>query len=812
MRLKLLDSSESLTKKLKLSSSLLITFEVSINKKKVRPPLKIIILLSLYLSFLVPTSAPAEEEAPFSSLGKAFMFSNEGKTPEAMESLMNWKPTESYQEEYKIYFTNIWSGNLDHIWTQYKKLKTQKKFLRLRLDLFSRVIQATQSELEKRQTFTDADIKKESRIILKQLSGTSEGETAETNYLKWIQKNKYYDAVCRAERKRWVTQPDIEFNEIQNGLTKCPMKYEDFITRIRRLIFAARETQAQREIDLYLKSDKTLANWKKAYLQAIFDSNVGDPLAAFNNLTKYENELIESDYAENYFYISQRAGELEKSELILNKIIKYYKEKNKNISDMLFQKAFLFYQSKRYSDAYKIFDQLFQSSGQQKRKRKTKDFEQIAWLRAWSLYLNHDLEKALKAFNEMRSYTADSSRLSYWIAMCYQRQDQTLTALQLFKKSGESLSSNETYTYYNLLSWLRYQDLKKQNSTLEKNALIKDLWATSKDRRSVFPIPSEDVSREQIQNLYSFILSETSGDEQNQVAVVNDENEIIFSAENAGLVVRSEEELRRHIDWAKFLVQNRQGELAKWHLYEIEKNLKFSKNAKILIQFYTENNFYYRALSLSQRQSPGRMSFDKDLFLLKSIYPEAYKDDIFQFAKQRKIDPYVILSIMKAETQYKSDAISPVGAVGLMQFMPYTLDKLKGLVGQEIKTAELFDPKKSIEMGAVYLKKLLIEMKDQNPLAAAAYNGGPHRVKAWVKRLGPVDYDVFIEHIPFAETRTYVKRVLTFKSTYDKIYQKKMSSEELSYLIRPQPIEIKEILSLKEEWDPFKKEIEKTNK
>ena len=110
----------------------------------------------------------------------------------------------------------------------------------------------------------------------------------------------------------------------------------------------------QREIDLYLKSDKTLANWKKAYLQAIFDSNVGDPLAAFNNLTKYENELIESDYAENYFYISQRAGELEKSELILNKIIKYYKEKNKNISDMLFQKAFLFYQSKRYSDAYKI--------------------------------------------------------------------------------------------------------------------------------------------------------------------------------------------------------------------------------------------------------------------------------------------------------------------------------------------------------------------------------------------------------------------------------------------------------------------------
>lgn len=774
--------------------------------------MRIIILLSLCFNFLSPVSAYAAEEASLSPLEKALISFNEGETKGALQSLLNWKISEPYHEEYKTYFGNMWSGDLDQIWTQYKKLKNQKKFIRLRLDLFSRVIQAKDTELEKRKTFTDADIKKESRVILKQLSGTSEGEIAETSYLKWIQKNKYYDAICKAERKRWVTQPDIEFTEIQSGLVGCPMKFEDFITRMRRLIFAARETQAQQEIDLYLKSDKTLKEWEKAYVQAIFNSNVGDPLAAFNSLSKYEGELIGSDYAENYFYISQRAGELEKSEAILNKIIKQYKEKNKNVSDMLFQKAFLFYQSKRYSDAYKIFDQLFVAKSYGKKKRKGAEFEQISWLRAWSLYLNNDIAKALVAFNEMRSYTSDSSRLSYWIAMCYQRQDQTLTAMQLFKKSSESLANNETYTYYNLLSWLRYHDLKRKNSDVEKNSLIKDLWATSKDRRSVFPIPSEDVSREQIQSLYSFILSETHGDEQNQVAVVNDENEIIFSAENAGIVIQSEEDLKRHIEWAKFLIKNRQGELAKWHLYEIEKNLKLSKNAKIMIQFYTDNGFYYRALSLSQRQAPGRMSFDKDTFLLKSLYPEAYKDDILQFAKQRQIDPYIILSIMKAETQYKSDAISPVGAVGLMQFMPYTLDKLNVLVGKEVKTAELFDPKKSIEMGAAYLKKLMIEMKDQNPLTAAAYNGGPHRVKAWVKRLGNVDYDVFIEHIPFAETRTYVKRVLTFRSAYDKIYQKKLSSDELSYLIKPQPVELKEALSLKEEWEPFKEEMKKTNK
>jgi soluble lytic murein transglycosylase len=769
------------------------------------------IVLSFVFGLLVSVNASATNAGSLSPLASALTSLKEDKAPDAIQSLVSWKPTESYQEEYKIYWNNIWSGDLDQTWSQYKKLKTQKKFIRLRLDLFSRVIQASEEELKKRKTFTDADVKKESRIILKQLNGTSEGEIAETNYLKWIQKNKFYDAVCRVERKRWVTQPDIEFAEIQTGLNKCPMKFEDFITRIRRLIFAARETQAQQEIELYLKSDKNLKDWEKAYVQAIFDSNVGDPLAALDNLSKHEEDLISSDYAENYFYISQRAGDLEKSEAILNKIIKQYKDRKQSTSDLFFQKAFLYYQNKKYSEAYTIFDQLFAAKSLQKKKYRNKEFEQIAWLRAWSLYLNNDIEKALYAFNEMRPYTSDSSRLSYWIAMCYQRQEQTLTAMQLFKKSSESLSNNETYTYYNLLSWLRYQDLKRKNSNLEKNALIKDLWAASKDRRSIFAIPSEDVSREQIQSLYSFILSETYGDEQNQVAVINDENEIIFSDENAGIVVQSEEELKRHIEWAKFLIQNKQAELAKWHLYELEKNLKVSKNAKLLIQFYSENSFYYRALSLSQRQFPGRMSFDKDTFLLKSIYPEAYKEDILQFAKQRKIDPYIILSIMKAETQYKADAISPVGAVGLMQFMPYTLDKLKGLVDQDVKTSDLFEPKKSIEMGAVYLKKLLIEMKDQNPLTAAAYNGGPHRVKAWVKRLGNVDYDVFIEHIPFAETRTYVKRVLTFKSTYDKIYLKKMSSDELSYLIKPQPIEIKGTLSLKEEWEPFKKEIDRTN-
>ena len=185
-----------------------------------------------------------------------------------------------------------------------------------------------------------------------------------------------------------------------------------------------------------------------------------------------------------------------------------------------------------------------------------------------------------------------------------------------------------------------------------------------------------------------------------------------------------------------------------------------------------------------------------------SLYPEAYKKYVQQFANNRKVDPFLIWSIMKAETQYKSDAISPVGAVGLMQFMPYTLQKIDRLIGgKEVKTEELFKPEKSIEYGAAYLKKLSIELDYQRPLIAAAYNGGPHRVKQWLRNMGQLEYDVFIEHIPFAETRTYTKRVITFRSMYDKIYGGQLNYDKMKFLIEKIPYTAPESAKLSEEWD-----------
>jgi soluble lytic murein transglycosylase len=227
-------------------------------------------------------------------------------------------------------------------------------------------------------------------------------------------------------------------------------------------------------------------------------------------------------------------------------------------------------------------------------------------------------------------------------------------------------------------------------------------------------------------------------------------------------------------------------------------------SADILVQYYLDKNYYNRGLSLLQKLTSPQMkklSLRDDELLWKSLYPRAYHLNTNSEALLRKISPNLIWSIMKAETQYKYDAISPVGAIGLMQFMPYTSQKVALLLKDQHETKDLYKPEIAIQYGAAYLKKLSVEFDNQLPLVAAAYNGGPHRVKLWLRNFGDIDFDVFIEHIPFPETRTYVKRVLSFYATYQKIYDEKIDIKKMSFLIEKNPYKIKEPISLKEEWD-----------
>ncbi len=724
----------------------------------------------------------------------------------AIEKIKKWNPPQAILNNYKDYFLSTWSGNYDDVYKHYLALKKEKKFIRIRLELIVFLINSPVEQLK----FANAVpfIKTESRAILRQLRGSSEGEVFEEEYLKWLQRNKYFDEICYTERDRWIAEPGIDFVELTTATEKCPVALDDFLTRMRRLLFAAKEFQALREIELFSAYAK-LQNWERTYVRAVYDSNQGDPVTAFKNLAKYEKELMETDYKDNYFFIAQRAGELEKAEQIIAKILTKTKSR-KEFEEMKFQQGFLLYQIKKYTQAHAIFDELYKAHPYKKKKRRgrpSRDFDQIAWLRGWTLYLDGQYKKALGAFEDTVPFAIDEARLAYWVADTRLKLGSESSAIAGFRTLSAPVLAQKSFSYYNLLAWLRYENMKKE---FQDNGVLKSIALVAKMNKGPFPVASETQSYSQIMESYSFFDQTSYETDEGEVQLANSENEVIQNTDTAGIEVSSEKDLTAQINWSKFLILQNEPDLARWHLYEIEKKINTRKKAEVLAQFYLSQEFYYRALSLMDRFSQSdktSLQIKADPVMWGSLYPEAYKTKVFQYAEKRKIDPYLILSIMRAETRYKSDAISPVGAVGLMQFMPYSAQKVADITDQKIQTEQLFSPEKSIEFGAAYLKKLSLELDNQKPLVAAAYNGGPHRVKAWMRNLGQLEFDKFIEHIPFVETRTYVKRVLTYRATYDKLYNKSIELDKYTYLLNPIPMKLKEPISLKEEWEPFRSEF-----
>src|SRR5690606_5955015 len=127
--------------------------------------------------------------------------------------------------------------------------------------------------------------------------------------------------------------------------------------------------------------------------------------------------------------------------------------------------------------------------------------------------------------------------------------------------------------------------------------------------------------------------------------------------------------------------------------------------------------------------------------------------------------------IMRAESQYRTDVISPVGARGFMQLMPHTARQVAKLLDDgTYRERQLIGPEVNIRLGTRYLQRLLRKFENPIPLAAAGYNAGPHRVESWLSAFGNLDMDEFIEHIPFVETRNYVKKVVRNFGIYRDLY------------------------------------------
>lgn len=197
------------------------------------------------------------------------------------------------------------------------------------------------------------------------------------------------------------------------------------------------------------------------------------------------------------------------------------------------------------------------------------------------------------------------------------------------------------------------------------------------------------------------------------------------------------------------------------------------------------------AKSIGMARSNGRLSRlletsgpgpDPDkLALLRLIYPLPYWDTIRGESARKGLDPFLVAGLIHQESLFMSDALSPAGAIGLMQVMPATGSQVASKIGMAgFRASSLQDPVVNIRIGTAYLASLKERYGSQWHKVLANYNAGSGPVARWTSAMPEAEVDEYVEGISYRETRVYVKKVLFNAAVYRRIYAEAGPSEDAS--------------------------------
>ncbi|MFB3071165.1 MAG: transglycosylase SLT domain-containing protein, partial [Nitrospirales bacterium] len=239
----------------------------------------------------------------------------------------------------------------------------------------------------------------------------------------------------------------------------------------------------------------------------------------------------------------------------------------------------------------------------------------------------------------------------------------------------------------------------------------------------------------------------------------------------------------RHYQKAQELALLGLMEEATGELLHVSKTFRSTQGVlfKIAVQL-GEVKAYDQALLIAKRHfrdSVERQRVPRTSALWSIAYPNGYLPTIQHYADSQ-VDPYLIAGIIREESLYNPQALSPVGAIGLMQLMPATAQRVANRIGlSSIEREDLFSGEINIQLGVQYVKQLLGENDGKVIRVIAAYNAGSNAVKRWVNKNGHREADEFVELISYKETRRYVKRVLTSYHVYRDLYSTRCSGSSL---------------------------------
>lgn len=336
----------------------------------------------------------------------------------------------------------------------------------------------------------------------------------------------------------------------------------------------------------------------------------------------------------------------------------------------------------------------------------------IAWRIGWIQYRRGNLEKSRAAFQDHPGGRALTERRNdYWAARALERSGKSAEA----RAEYAQILKDKPYDYYGLLAAGRLGaplPMPAPNATPEARLVSTSLSSPYLDRARELAIIG----------LTQFAAEELTAFESQPALSTADHFAVGLMYEQYGDFYRSRRTVYRYlkVDCSNYL---------------------------------PENNRYW-----------------------KMLYPQAYRQNVVGYAKEQGVDPNLVWSIMMQESNFQPHIVSFAGARGLMQMIDPTAKSVAKRLGvADFKESDLYDPAMNIRFGITYLGDVVKGFEGHPArfyMAVASYNGGPQNVHRWRRARPDLEFDEFVEEIPFNETRKYVKLVFSNWAVYQMLYGK----------------------------------------
>ncbi len=364
------------------------------------------------------------------------------------------------------------------------------------------------------------------------------------------------------------------------------------------------------------------------------------------------------------------------------------------------------------------------------------------WWEAWAYYIAGDYKRSEQTFQELifrypRSFLVNQAR--YWQGRAAEKKGETSKAAAYYGK----VMGRAPYTYYGYRASERLVSIE-----------LPVLASVSRDA-GVNDVPENPDAAD---HLSSF---ET------------DDGPPVWTADVLK-TLSAEPSFKKSLELI-YLDMKKEAAAELWSLRD---RLPRKRGALLgLSKTFFELGDYYRSLILILRNYEPYLDgalreTPEDFWLL--AYPQGYWDSIVTYSRKYGQDPYFVAAIVREESQFHAEALSPAGARGVMQVMPATGEWISQIIRMKgFNQSRLFDSDTAINIGTWYISHLMKRFKGDPLLVAAAYNAGPDAVTTWLSKTGRgTERDEFVESIPFSETRGYVKKVLRNYAEYKRIYSR----------------------------------------